>query len=204
MSTLRFALQAALVWSALVFIPSFLFAEDPHLTEVTVERLGVGDTSHLLHIKKLTGTFRFGSKVKKATMVCEFYKKGKKLSDVPEVKATIQAFDGADLGKFAIQIADIDYLQLGDAKKNHCRVLIELQLGNSTLNPKEIDVPKYEFDLGQRLIGNGSDWQHIGANGCPIFIFSGGKTGVTHHSPTETIEGNPEGEFVVGYLDFEQ
>jgi hypothetical protein len=127
-TTNLFASGNILIVLALVSVPPITFADYPHLTEVIIERPGVGDTSNLLHIKKLTGNFKFDSEVKKVTLVCEFYKNGQKLSDVPEVAATIDPADGGDSGSFAIQIADLDYLQLGDGQKNHCRVVLELEL----------------------------------------------------------------------------
>jgi hypothetical protein len=75
------------------------------LIKVVVERPGIGDTSNLLHVKKLTGTFKFDSTVKKVTLVCEFYRKGEQLSGVPDVKATLQIPGGGTSGKFAIQFA---------------------------------------------------------------------------------------------------
>jgi hypothetical protein len=187
----------------LLLVSSTTLADDPQLIKVMVERPGIGDTSNLLHLKKLTGIFTFDSTVKKVTLVCEFYKKGEQLSDVPEVKATLQIPGGGTSGKFAIQVADIDYVQLGDAPKNHCRVLIELGLGETTLNAKEIDVPKYKFDLGQPLIGNFADWNDESGSRRPVFMFIGGKYRVYNPSPTTTIKENPEAEIVVGYLEFD-
>jgi hypothetical protein len=172
-------------------------AEDPHLTQVNVERPTVGDISNVLQIKKLTGTFQFDSTVKKVTLVLEFYKNGEKLADMPNVAVTVDPVDGGDSGTFAIQIADLDYLQLGDGKKNHCRVVLELELARqgskTTLNPKAIDVPKYKFDLGQRLIGNSTDWKSEEGNRRPVVMFMGGKSRFFNPSSKNDHRGQPRG-----------
>ncbi len=151
-------------------------AESPQPISVAIQKPGLGDTAHLLHIKKMVGTFELDAKAKSVTLLCEFYKNGQVQTEMTEVRAELDPVEGGTKGEFAIQIADIDYVQLGDAQKNHCRVVLELKLGHNTLNPVEIDVPKYEFDLGRRMIGNSADWKSGDGYRFPVFMFTGGKS----------------------------
>ena len=88
-------LCGVMTWLALALAPMVSFAEDPHLTKVVVERPGIGDLSSLLHVKKLSGSFRFDANATKVTLVCHFYKNGTKLDDAPQIKAVLQIQGGA-------------------------------------------------------------------------------------------------------------
>ena len=81
--------------------------------------------------------------------------------------------------------------------------MVELGLGATTLNAKEVDVPKYQFNLAQPMIGNFADWQAAEGTNRPLFTFVGGKYTTYNASPADMLKENPEAEILVGYLDFE-
>jgi hypothetical protein len=191
---------ALLVCASAMPVVSLRAAE---LVNVTINRTEIGDLTNVLHIKKLTGSFEFDVPVRKVTLVCQYYKKRDQVEDAPELKATIKLPQPATSGKFALHITDIDYIQLGDAPKNHCRVTLELAFGSLTLNPKDVDVPKHKFDLSQPLLGNAADFKTAHAIGWPIFTFAG-KTRLTTPSTQVMLDENPNAEILIGYLEFEE
>lgn len=161
---------APLLAALLITSTSNAAADGPHLSDVEIDPPAeIGDIASLLHVTKVRGSFQFDGTIKKVALVLEYYKQGKLVPSVPAIKTFMQPVQGGTKGKFSIQIADIDYLQLGDARKNHCRVQIEMGLDQDRMLPREVDIPKYEFDLSQRFTSVPTQWQKDAAAKRPIF-----------------------------------
>jgi hypothetical protein len=76
-------------------------------------------------------------------------------------------------------------------------------LDQDRMSPREVDIPKYEFDLSQRFSLVPTLWQKDAGAKRPIFMLVNRKARFLNPDAMYTIEGNPDADVVVGYLEYE-
>ena len=110
---------------------------------------GLNDLAPLLHIRRYQGRVELNSGFRHCKLVLAAYKDGKPVT-VPDAEADLMADAETNCTlRYGVQVADLDYLPLGDAKKHHCRLRFMLQHPDGATSWLERDIPKDLLDLSQ-------------------------------------------------------
>jgi hypothetical protein len=164
------------------------------------ERLG--DLAALLRVEQLEGRVELNSGFRNATLVLAAYKDGRKV-DLPESEVPLGAsYETNGTIVYAVQIADLDFLPLGDGKKKHCRVRVSFRWPDESTAFVETDVPKDVIDLS-----GSSNQSFTGAANTdrvvPLWWLRKGKEiKLQLKTPEEVIAGHKEGAILLLSLRF--
>ncbi len=182
----------------------------PKVTKITLEPLGIGDLSHALNIRKIVGTYHLSEKVAKIRLKFIFFHAGEQVKwpsyewGLPPM-FTLGNGEGADSGKFALQIVDLDYLSIRDAKPNRHRLHVQVTLGNALMGSgkPESDIPKSTFDVTGNFCTQGFLPEYGKPNEVPLFAIIGGKSkGATFQStPDALVKANPKADILIAVLE---
>jgi hypothetical protein len=198
----RLVVVLAFVTPALSFAP-------PQDEKIVVRALRLvapefDDLGRLLHIEKITGEYELGGKISSVGIVMEAYKKGV-LSGEPIRSSRLLGSKPEDrMGRFTIQIADLDYLKLGDAPKGLSRVFIAFKEGASS-GWSHVDIPKSQFDFSAMRSGGGyADFRPVRGR-IPLFWKLSGTVQIvtTGETPEEVLRKNPDADILRAYLEVE-
>ena len=198
----RLAVTVAVAVASLSLAP----AQDEKIVVRTL-KLGAADFDdmcRLLHIEKISGEYDLAGKITSVGVVMEAYKKGKLSGNPIRSVKQMEAKPGDRKGRFTIQIADLDYLKLGDAPKGHCRVFMALQEGVNA-GWAHVDVPKEQFDFSAMRSGGGySDFRPVKGR-IPLFWRLSGNEQIvsTGETPDEVLRKNPDANILRAYLEVE-
>ncbi len=174
-------------------------------TKITHREDDIGDVASVLHITKRVCAVELRPMEGFASfsLAVEIYKDGKKRNTYGD--NGVYSLANATGAKVALFAADLNYLPLANAQKDHYRMQISVNFssrngagsgGNST-----IDVPKALFDFSSEV---GSGWFSAGAASAtevPLFYLTARSKQVTG-MPTVSgvIEKNSEGDLLIVYL----
>jgi hypothetical protein len=108
---------------------------------------GIEDIAAALHIERYGGQVELNSGFSKVRLGIEAFKTGQRI-DLPgaEGDLLVDAETNSTL-RYAVHIIDLDFLRLGDAKKNHCRMRFTLRGPEGETVALERDIAKDVIDL---------------------------------------------------------
>jgi hypothetical protein len=205
-------LRATALLCLIMLSNSFLCAQEPppaatpEFATLNIERAPVHDLAHLLQITKLSGDFQLKSPAQRATLAIEIYHNGQRIDTLPKAEASLGLGGGILSGEFSVQIADLDYLKLGDSKPRHCRVLLNIALRGENeygATRDTEDIPKGSCDL-TLLNGFVTTRSHDAtADRIPLFCLAGPNAQYLSSSVEQVLEKNPEANVLVAYLVLE-
>lgn len=166
----------------------------------------VGDLSHVLKIREVSGEYRLTQKATEVRLRLDFYKKGEKLEDWTRKfgRATTPEL-AADSGQVAVQIVNLDYLPLGEAKPGHHRISMQVTLDKET-SSMSFDIPKTAFDVSEVYALQAFRAKDESTTQAPLFHIIGGGVGTVRgggRTAEEVVRDNPEGDVLVATLEFE-
>jgi hypothetical protein len=113
------------------------------------KELDLNDLAPILHIERYVGQVQLNSAYRNASLVMAAYRNGKPV-ELPGAEAEV--LPGAETNsaiRYAVQVVDLDYLRLGDAKKDHCRMRFALRIPEVGRVAVERDIPKDVIDLSK-------------------------------------------------------
>jgi hypothetical protein len=149
----------------------------------------IEDIAPALHVERYGGEVELNSGFSKVRLVMEAYKDGKRL-DLPAAEGDllVNAETNGTL-KYAVHVIDLDFLRLGDAKKNHCRMRFTLRGPEGETITLERDIAKDVIDLAH-VSNIGFDERAATSAEVPLFWFKQGGTvpGPRVASKDEVIE----------------
>jgi hypothetical protein len=123
---------------------ALLLAPPEHIAEeITPLKIPFDDLGDALHVQRIHGTLRLREPRANSSVEVELYHDGKKLRDRILGASSAQASQDFE---FSLQAIDLDYLRLGDAPKNSCRLLIKIGQKGATLS-QSLDLPKNQGDF---------------------------------------------------------
>ncbi len=178
-------------------------AENPLATKITFRGDDIGDVASLLEIQKLVCEVELRPKIpfERLSLDIEIYKDGQKQKTSPSGLAfKDDEWEKIIPVKVAFLVADLDYLPLRGAVKNHHRMQMKMALkgGYSRGNA---DVPKELFDFS-RVSGSGPFPPEAGsATEAPLLYIKARSRGITNaKSVSEFLEKNSKGDVLIAYL----
>jgi len=107
----------------------------------------IQDLAPVLHVERYGGQVQLNSGFHSVKLALAAYKDGKPV-ELPDAEADL--LSEAEMNctlKYAVHVIDLDFLQLGSAKKNHCRMRFTLRGPDGATTWAERDVPKDVIDL---------------------------------------------------------
>jgi len=110
---------------------------------------GLDDLAGVLHVEKYRGRVELTSGFRSCKLVLAAYKDGKPVT-LPDAEADFgaQAETSCTL-RYGVQVVDLDYLPLGGAKKNHCRMHFAFQNPDGSSAALDRDIPKEVLDVSK-------------------------------------------------------
>ncbi len=110
---------------------------------------GLDDLAGILHVEKYQGRVELTGGFRNCKLVLAAYKDGKPVT-LPDAEADFgaQAETNCTL-RYGVQVVDLDYLPLGGAKKNHCRMRFAFRNPDGSTAGLERDVPKDLLDVSK-------------------------------------------------------
>jgi len=105
------------------------------------------DLAPMLHIQRYKGEVVLSSGFTNVSLVFSVYKDGRKIDLPNNVIPDLGEYETNGTIRYSVQIADLDYLPLGGAKKGYCRVKIALQMPDDSCEWIDQDIPKSAIDL---------------------------------------------------------
>ena len=118
-----------------LLVTVLLAAEADNIVQkITLKEPEFDGIAGALHIIQKSGAVELSADSPLARIEIVLYKEGKKL---PDLLASAGVLAGPsqrenDRIRFALNVVDMDYLTLGDGKKEHCRLLMKLGIGGVT------------------------------------------------------------------------
>lgn len=178
----------------------------PILGSVSMKDAAIDDTAEILGIRTWSGTFELRREVGGPLLVLDFYREGKHV----ETHRAFGMLNLATRGDFAIQVVDLDYLPLGDAKPGHWRVFAKLKF-DGIKGVTHWDIAKDKLGFGDR--GGGQTTDSFGpkagtSTDAPLFFVLYPKPGARvvadrGISPSELIEQNRDSSLLIVRLVFD-
>jgi hypothetical protein len=133
----------------------------------------IEDIAPALHIERYGGQVELNSGFNHVRLVLQAYKNGKRL-DLPDAEGDLLAnAETNSTLKYAVHIIDLDFLRLGDAKKNHCRMRFTLRGPEGETTAVERDIAKDVIDLAH-VSNIGFDERAATHEETPLFWFKQG------------------------------
>lgn len=173
----------------------------PKAIEITANGPQLGDLSEVLQVRKAAGTFRFSQKVDSIYLKLYVYQDGKLVFDQKTIG--LSARGGADAGKYAVHLVDLDYLPLGEAKPGHYLLHYRLEM-NGVSTAGKLMIPKSSFDITQSYGWSPFDAKDGKPNEAPLFAMIGKNADVVIGgvSPERLLKANPKAEILIAMLEF--
>ena len=165
----------------------------------------VGDLASLLRVQKIVTDFALQGKTSRVAARMEFYRGGKKIQ---ETTLGPVAASGNDVqGKFAILIADLDYLPLGGGKPGTCRLdasLSSISGESRSYRNASSDLPKDVMDLS-KFVGGGTFAGRPSDKGEFALYWRIANSGdsVSATTPEGVLEKNPKADLMIVFLKVE-
>lgn len=186
-------------------------AQDADATVATTVNLG-GDAElelialkRALQIRSITGNFQLADKANSIRLRLDFYRNGEPIP-MKKSEPGVGGQDGRRYGRFDVQIVDLDYLKLGDARPGHWRIFFNLMTseepnGRGTTALGKLDIAKNAFDAnpGTGSIGSFQDFSPSDDGSIPIFYSASGPV-KRAGTLAERLEANPKADVLVGVL----
>jgi hypothetical protein len=173
----------------------------------TITRLDndIGDVASLLKIYKRVCEVEL-QPLKKSTTLgvdIEVYKDGRKRNTYkPITFSNVGNLSGQKpiRVKVAVLAADLDYLPLADARKNHCRVQVDFALPGAQ-SSSAVDVDKEMFDFTHTAGGGWFPREAGSATETPLFWdLARSRVIADANTVPEIRERNPKGDLLIVYL----
>jgi hypothetical protein len=179
------------------------FAKKTLATKITFRRDDIGDVASLLEIQKHVCEVELRPQVpfERLSLDIEIYKDGQKQKTSPSGLAfEYNKWEKIIPVKVAFLVADLDYLPLRGAVKNHHRMQVKMALKGSG-SRSNTDVPKELFDFSH-VSGSGPFPPQAGsATEAPLFFIKARSRGLTDAGTvSEFLEKNAEGDVLIAYL----
>lgn len=188
---------------ALAFVCLFLLSADKkepeHIArEITMIQPEFGDTAQILHIIKKELEVKLVEERGKCSLLVDAYKNGKRVG--VDFLLGLGLNDRMSSGKkdqiaILVQVADLNYLPLLDAKKDHCRVLLKVGYGsNGSSTSSDREVPMSTFDFSKANSGSVFGAKQSSSNEVPLLWLATGKGGIINGGNTvaAVVQGNEE------------
>ncbi len=198
----------SVVLSAIVASPMLVLAEAPKLKTWKKNDVAFGSLATALKIREYSGTFTSDSEFSSVRLNVAFFKNGV-LAKYRAIGSTVSASSKKSTeGEIAVQIVDLDYLNIKDAPSDTMRFHISLSsLGMRTSGHR--DIPKSVFDCTESLCSSGMhDGSYKGDDGISniLFYLLSSKTDSSKaaNNLEELLKSNPHSDIAVVYLTFEE
>ncbi|MBK1791148.1 hypothetical protein [Persicirhabdus sediminis] len=199
----------SVVLSAIVASPMLVLAEAPKLKTWKKNDVALGSLATALKIRDYSGTFTSDSEFSSVRLNVAFFKNG-----VLEKKRMIGSAVSASSkksteGEIAVQIVDLDYLNIKDAPSDSMRFHINLSSLGMGSSGQE-DIPKSVFDCTKSLSTSSrpddSYYKGVDGIGNILFYLMSSKTGASKgaNNLEELLKSNPHSDIAVVYLTFEE
>jgi hypothetical protein len=179
--------------------------EDRPAKEIAHKQYDFDDMGQILRIARHSGRVTLNpGRLPAVSLVIEFYFDGQKQERVIEGVGNDCINDPAAHGKpidFCIQTVDLDYVLLGDGKKDHCRVLFKTEVVGSGFASGTQDISKDFFDFSKAGSGGGFTAAQSSGNLIPLrWMLT--DTNETHsgQSVADVVRQNPKGKLAILYL----
>lgn len=185
-------------------------AQDVGATVATVELGGDAELELIalkraLQIRSIAGNFQLADKANSIRLRLDFYRNGKPIP-MKQSEPAIGGQEGRRYGQFGVQIVDLDYLKLGDARPGNWRIFFNLMTseepkGRGTTALSKLDVAKNEFDANPSTgsIGRFEDFARSDDGSIPIFYSASGQV-KRAGTLANLLEANPKADVLVGVL----
>jgi hypothetical protein len=175
----------------------------PLATKITFRGDDIGDLASLLEIRKLVCEVELRPKVpfERLSLDVEFYKDGQKQKTAPAGLAfKADEWEKIIPVKVAFLVADLDYLPLRGAVKNHHRMQVKMALKGG-FSRGNTDVPKELFDFS-RVSGSGPfPPKASSATEAPLLFIKARSRDLTNaDTVSEFLEKNSTGDVLIVYL----
>lgn len=173
-------------------------------TKITFRGDDIGDVASLLEIQKHVCEVELRPNVpfERLSLDIEFYKDGQKQKTSPSGLAfeKVGKWEKIIPVKVAFLVADLDYLPLRGAVKNHHRMQVKMALKGSN-SRSNTDVPKELFDFSH-VSGSGPfPPEASSATEAPLFFIKARSRELTNaHTVSEFLEKNAKGDVLIAYL----
>lgn len=110
---------------------------------------GLDDLAGVLHVEKYTGRVELTSGFRGCKLVLAAYKDGKPV-ELPDAETDLMADAETNCTlRYGVQVVDLDYLPLGGAKKNHCRMHFAFRNPDGSTAALDRDIPKGLLDVSK-------------------------------------------------------
>ena len=175
-------------------------ADDGAALSLTLDTPRIDDTARLLKITNRSGAFQLRAARASLELDLDFYKSGKKVED-RGLSIAVRSGKPADRGKFSVQLADLDYLRLGDGPAAHLRAYAAVEFGGATASYTK-DVPKDVFDVSEITGTQTFGPEHSTSTEVPLFwiVARTGQIRGRKLSPAEVIRAHAEGDVLIAVL----
>ncbi|HCS51523.1 hypothetical protein [Rubinisphaera sp.] len=181
-----------------LIVASTAFAQDM----VDVETLTVDHTrdrlAEVLGVDQVAAHMQTQGTFREATLMLDCYRNGEKVKSISAV--SIQSYEPQLFADISLQHADLDSLQLGNAKPGFTRLFCKLTTRgaeSSMFGAQSHDIEKAIFDM-HIVNGGGRFKDHSSFNGAiPLYyqLRSRGVTGA--NSPAELLKANPIADIMI-------
>ena len=198
----RLGLIATVAAAALSFMP--VQDEGVTVTSLKFADSPIDDLAHVLRVTRISGEYDLAGVTNRAGLLFEIHRKGKRVGDPIRSVFLAGRHERNRQGKFSIQVADTDYLKLGDAGKGNHRVMVAVQEGGTTCRGS-IDVPKTVFDFSMTRGGGTFTAPRAEKGRIPLFYRVGGAATAVGagESLEQVLKNNAESDVLVVYLEVE-
>jgi hypothetical protein len=184
-----------------------LLTGEPNITvkNITLKKPEYDSFAEVLHITQASGTVELSDAASVAAFIeIDVYRKGKKL---PTVLGGLGSSDGTSKGdriRFAANVIDMDYLTLGDGKKDHCRLQLKVSIGNPSASTT-LDVPKKECDFSKMTLVNDLGLKEVVGSRIPVCWMINPETAslITAGKPLDLVKANPNADMAIVYIRFQ-
>jgi hypothetical protein len=187
------------------------FAQDAGATVATTVDLG-GDAElelialkRALQIRTISGNFQLADKANSIRLRLDFYRNGEPIP-MKKSEPGVGGQEGRRYGRFDVQIVDLDYLKLGDARPGHWRIFFNVMTsdepkGRGTTASSKLDVAKNAFDANPSTgaIGRFEDFPPSDDGSIPIFYSASGPV-KRAGTLAKLLEANLKADVLVGVL----
>ena len=179
---------------------------------VSIKQADIDDLAELLRVTRRSGRVDLRDQLSGGYLIIDFYRAGQKQEKKIQgagfgIGTLAKGKDRYDRVDFAMQAMDLDYLQVGDGKKAHCRVLLKtVVVGPSApLSSYTQDVPKELFDFSQARSGGNFSAEASSGRLIPLFWLHYGSNRVSGASTVQGIvERNPEANLAIVSLQLDE
>jgi hypothetical protein len=191
------------------FVPllvAVVFAAEPDVVvkDITLKKAEYDSFAEVLHITQKSGTIDLSDAVSAAAYIeIDMYRKGKKLPTV--LKGLGSSDSTSDRIRFALNVVDMDYLTLGDGKKQHCRLHFKVGVGKVGAS-STFDVPKKECEFSKLTLVNDFGIKEGDGNRIPVcwMIDTNTASRITAGTPEEIVKANPKADMAIVYIRIER